>query len=54
VSGRRLSRPFHSAAIGSIRFGSLKRSELLEVLYALVAEMTMLPVAALAPHLARS
>jgi predicted nucleic acid-binding protein len=32
----------------------LKRPELLEVLYALVAEITVVPVAALAPHLARS
>jgi predicted nucleic acid-binding protein len=32
----------------------LKRPELLEVLYALVAEMTVVPVAALAPHLPRS
>ena len=32
----------------------LKRPELLEVLHALVAEMTVVPVAALAPHLARS
>jgi predicted nucleic acid-binding protein len=32
----------------------LKRPELLEVLYALIAEMTVVPVAALAPHLPRS
>ena len=32
----------------------LKRPELLDVLHALVAEMTVVPVAALAPHLARS
>ena len=32
----------------------LKRPELSEVLYALVAEMRVVPVAALAPHLARS
>jgi predicted nucleic acid-binding protein len=32
----------------------LKRPELLEILYALIAEMTVVPVAALAPHLARS
>jgi predicted nucleic acid-binding protein len=32
----------------------LRRPELLEVLYALVAEMTVVPIAALAPHLPRS
>ena len=32
----------------------LKRPELLQVLYALIAEMTVVPVAALASHLARS
>jgi predicted nucleic acid-binding protein len=32
----------------------LKRPELLEILYALIAEMTVVPVAALAPHLAQS
>ena len=32
----------------------LKRPELLEVLYALIEEMTVVPVAALAPHLTRS
>jgi predicted nucleic acid-binding protein len=32
----------------------LKRPVLLEVLYGLVAEMSVVPVAALAPHLARS
>jgi predicted nucleic acid-binding protein len=32
----------------------LRRPELVEVLYALIAEMTVMPVAALAPHLARS
>jgi predicted nucleic acid-binding protein len=32
----------------------LRRPELVEVLYALIAEMTVMPVAALTPHLARS